>query len=647
MNDEADSTPVEEASRKTAFEVSCPLCGSPSEAEARDSQVRCSACGLAFQPPEPEPEPLPIEPEEAPLPDDPASVLNRWLAGEEIGSASPKIPRRRYYQKHPFATALIVVAVVVVVLSSVVPTVAYLHVSSDLARRQIEDKRTVQALRSQKQHLQDRLKWQRQDSQRRLELGDRRLREAHRRTERAVSDVKTSWSKRLSADAQRLREENPDRSVLLAAEALHLTSTGGGPMLPEARQILHDSLDGNDGRRLTGHTDHISSLAISSDGRLLASGSYDRTVRLWNLEDADPSASAEVLDGHGGYVSGVRFGPDDQWLASGSFDSTVRIWDLGAEDPAASPMVLSGHRGRIGIVALSRDGRWLVTGSSGFKPAENSTRLWDLSTPGPSASSVELRGHLGKVYAVAVSPDNRWIVTAGEGGTARLWNLTAEHPEATSISLNGHSGTVRCASFSADSRHLVTGSDSVVAGDPTLNLWNLADKKSLGPVVLPGHPTGVLATIATSDAQRVISLGKDNNVRIWNLSQGKPVAEAIVLPGDSATIETMTVSSNGRWLVTGDDNGTARIWDLASQNAPQTSTSSVALKGHQGRITAMAVSPDNHWLVIAGDDNVIRMWTLRVDELIDLALLQVGRQHNLQVLPRDDPVTLMQLPIGN
>jgi len=107
----------------------------------------------------------------------------------------------------------------------------------------------------------------------------------------------------------------------------------------------------------------------------------------------------------------------------------------------------------------------------------------------------------------------------------------------------------------------------------------------------------------------------------------------------------MTVSPDGHWLVTGDNAGTAWIWDLTTRKAPRTGTSSVALKGHPGRITAMAISPDNHWLIIAGDDNVIQTWTLRVDELIDLALQQVGRRHNLQVLAADDPITQMPPPV--
>ncbi len=678
MNDEANPTPAEESVRQKTFRVSCPLCGSsvdvaaeapivaqaeevsgmglsihiPVEAEAdasvdtqaktEDSLVTCPACGLTFQPPMPEP--LPIEPEVAPLPDDPASLLKRWLEGESIESDAIKIPRRRFYRKYPGTTALVILALVVGAIASAVPTVAYLRVSSELAQLHIDGGQAAQELRSRKQNLERQLQQQRQELLNQDEAAAERLRQAERRADRALSDVKASWSRRLSADAVQLRDTDQDRSVLLAAEALHLTSTGDGPLLPGARQILHDWLDGNDGRRLAGHTAQISSLAINSEGRLLASGSFDRTVRLWNLDDADPTKSVRVLDGHGGHVTGVEFGPNNQRLVSGSLDSIVRIWDLGVDGAAPPPMLLPGHQGRIGIVTLSPNGRWLITGSSGISQAENSTRLWDLSISDLLDASVELPGHTGRIHVIVVSPDNRWILTAGEGGTARLWDVTAEQPEATSISLNGHGGDMRCASFSTDSRYLLTGSDNAASDGPTLNLWHLTDEKLLSPVALPGHATGVRATLATPDAGRMISLGKDNTIRIWNLAGRTPVAEKIVLPGAPAIVERMTISPDGRWLVTGDNTGTARIWDLANRNAPWTTASSVALQGDQGRITAMTISPDNRWLIVAGDDNVIRMWTLRVEELVDLALERVGRQRTLRVLASNESTTLVPPP---
>jgi WD40 repeat protein len=93
-----------------------------------------------------------------------------------------------------------------------------------------------------------------------------------------------------------------------------------------------------------------------------------------------------VLRGHEKVVGRVAISPDNRWLATGSWDKTARLWDLSANDPAANPVVLRGHERSVNAVAISN--RWAVTGS-----LDNTTRLWDLNARDPAANPVVLRGH--------------------------------------------------------------------------------------------------------------------------------------------------------------------------------------------------------------------------------------------------------------
>ncbi|MGW4410798.1 protein kinase domain-containing protein [Nonomuraea sp. NPDC004702] len=201
------------------------------------------------------------------------------------------------------------------------------------------------------------------------------------------------------------------------------------------------------GQRLAGHNGIAHSVAFSPDGRTLATGSYDNTVRLWDV--ATRTSIGRPLAARNnptGTVTSVAFSPDGKILAADD-DDTVRLWDVATRTSIGRP--LTGHTDWVAALAFSPDGKILATGSS-----DHTVRLWDVATRTPIGRP--LTGHTEGVDSVAFSPDGKILATGSSDHTVRLWDVATR----TSIGrpLTGHTDWVLSVAFSPDGKILATGS---------------------------------------------------------------------------------------------------------------------------------------------------------------------------------------------
>ncbi|WJW70100.1 serine/threonine protein kinase (plasmid) [Candidatus Chlorohelix allophototropha] len=288
---------------------------------------------------------------------------------------------------------------------------------------------------------------------------------------------------------------------------------------------------------LSGHSHWVESVAYSPDGKTLASGSLDNSIKLW---DAVTGKELRTLSGHTSAVESVAYSPDGKTLASsGSNDYSIKLWDAVTGKELRT---LSDHD-YVRSVAYSPDGKTLASGSGA-----NSIKLWDIAT---GKELRTLSGHSYAVESVAYSPDGKTLASGSGDNSIKLWD-TATGKELRT--LNGHSNSVYSVAFSPDGKTLASGS-----GDNSIKLWDSATGKELR--ILSGHSKAVYSLAFSPDGKTLASGSGDNSIKLWDSAMGK---ELRTLSGHSQLVKSIAFSPDGKSLASGSWDKTIKLWGVGS-----------------------------------------------------------------------------------
>lgn len=365
---------------------------------------------------------------------------------------------------------------------------------------------------------------------------------------------------------------------------------------------------------ITTHYSYSKSVVLSPDGKTVATGDKDRSIRLWTIESGQLLAT---IPAHGSNINSIAWSPDGKYIVSASDDFSIKEWNIRAEQELMLPLgvsryyatAFSSHQELLAsgvtedkqvklwnlstgqeiaklnefadnvlCAAFSPDRKVLATGGT---DEENLVKLWDAAT-GQEIRS--LKGHTGYIYAIAFSPDGALLVSGGPNHTI-IWNVrTGQKLEA----LDDNSWR---AVFSPDGKYL-----AVASQDNSVKLWDVSARRFVR--IFKGHTAVVEAIAFSSDNKWLATGGDDNTVRLWDIATGRELRNL----GIADHVQRAVFSPDGNRLITGGHDGSVKLWDLT------TGQELITLNQHKDEVTSVSFSEDGTSLATSSKDGTVRLW---------------------------------------
>jgi len=353
-----------------------------------------------------------------------------------------------------------------------------------------------------------------------------------------------------------------------------------------------------------GHQDAVYSVALSPDGTLLATASFDKSVKLWDARTGKELRVYTGPNGHQNSVLNVTFSPGGDSIATAGADNTARIWDI----PVNTPTKEYVPSGPVNAVSGTADGKMLAAAGK-----DGSVKLWTIADGKQAAN---FAGHPGGATSIAFGANGQLLLSGGVDQTIRYWNPATGQPIAT---IGAHAAPVTgVAIFPNNNLACSVGEDGLI------KWWTLP---IVLPRALPGHGDAVTALALSNDGAQVLSAGADKTVKTSNFTNGQVLKE---FAGAGAAINTLAPAANGKQVVGGGADGKLYVW-----NNDDTKLVAQPLL-HAGAITSLVFHPAQPQLLTAGADGNLKTWSWP----IALGRIIPAADRVLAVVPRADGTRL-------
>jgi WD40 repeat protein len=337
---------------------------------------------------------------------------------------------------------------------------------------------------------------------------------------------------------------------------------------------------------LYGHSNAVLSVAFNEDGTRLASASWDRTVRVWDVRTGQQLFELK----HAAPVTSVAWSSDGGRIASGSADGKAQVWDAWTGTVRRE---LPGHGNGVRSVAWSSDGSRLACAAG-----DGAVHVWDVAG---GQRLLERKQHADVVTSVAWSKDGSRLASASRDNTMCVWD--ADTGQVLRVFMLPGRNALWKVAWSTDGARLAAASSF-----DQLFLWDVKAGRVEHDFGMMGSG-GVMGLDWNGDGSRLATACGDKTVRLWDASRGRAVA---VLKGHAAIVRSVAWSPDCGLLATGSDDNTVRIWDA------RTAESALQIKGHAKAVTSVAWNKGGSLLASASDDKTVRIWDARTGQVLCL-----------------------------
>jgi WD40 repeat protein len=423
----------------------------------------------------------------------------------------------------------------------------------------------------------------------------------------AYSPDGTTLAAGYSGGAIRLWDLASHRTISAAtwnAAPLALAFTGGGKLLEVADADATGTWNLANQARITAwpfvSPVQGNAVAFSPDGKMVATGSADGNVRLWEAatrQEIGPPMSSDAKP-----VAAVAFSPDGTLVAAGSTDGNVQLWDTATQQEAGSALMAGATE--VDALAFSPDGKLLATGGQ-----DGAARLWDVTT-GSQIGATMATGDT--VSALTFGTGGTMLATAESDGATELWNVATQAQTGAALTVPGSAG-VSALAFSPGADALATGN-----GNGSIQLWDPAGfhQKSaplaVGAVSLAAAAAGHTPAAFSPDGGLLATSNGHGTVRVWDVTARRPAGPPI---SSYRTVTGLALSPDGKTLAVAGSG--VQLWQTATGQQIGTA---LPAAGH-GRYRAVAFSPDGATLATLGADGTARIWNATTEQEIGAPII--------------------------